>query len=85
MYYLLLPDLATRTALIAHLKARGVMAVFHYLPLHLSEFGRQWGGKPGDCPVTESVSDRLLRLPLFFSMTEGQQAWVIDALTSFGR
>ncbi|HWA26777.1 MAG TPA: dTDP-4-amino-4,6-dideoxygalactose transaminase [Lacunisphaera sp.] len=83
MYYLLLPDLATRTALIAHLKAQGVMAVFHYLPLHLSEFGRQWGGQPGDCPVTESISDRLLRLPLFYAMTEQQQSRVIDAISAF--
>lgn len=83
MYYLLLPDLAARTALIAHLKARGVMAVFHYLPLHLSEFGRRWGGRPGDCPVTESASERLLRLPLFYSMTESQQAHVIDSIGVF--
>lgn len=83
MYYLLLPDLAARTALIAHLKARGVMAVFHYLPLHLSEFGRRWGGRPGDCPVTESASERLLRLPLFYSMTESQQAHVIDSIGAF--
>ena len=83
MFYLLLPDLATRTALIAHLKARGVMAVFHYLPLHLSAFGSQWGARPGDCPVTESVSDRLLRLPLFFSITEDQQSHVIDSVIAF--
>ncbi|MEY3774807.1 MAG: hypothetical protein RLZZ129_1587 [Verrucomicrobiota bacterium] len=83
MYYLLLPDLATRTALITHLRARGVMAVFHYLPLHLSEFGARWGGQPGDCPVTESVSDQLLRLPLFYSLTDEQQSRVVDAITEF--
>ncbi len=83
MYYLLLPNLAMRTALIAHLKSRGVMAVFHYQPLHLSEFARRWGGRPGDCPVTESASDRLLRLPLFFSMTEDQQKHVIESVTTF--
>ncbi len=83
MYYLLLPDLAMRTALIAHLKARGIMAVFHYLPLHLSEYGQRWGGRPGDCPVTESVSDRLLRLPLFYSLTDDQQARVIDSIMEF--
>lgn len=83
MYHLILPDLASRTALIAHLKARGVMAVFHYLPLHLSEYGRRWGGKPGDCPVTETMSDRLLRLPFFFAMTGDQQARVIDSVAEF--
>lgn len=83
MFYLLLPDLATRTALIAHLKASGVMAVFHYLPLHLCEYGKRWGGQPGDCPVTEAVSDRLLRLPLFYSLTDDQQTRVIDTIIRF--
>jgi dTDP-4-amino-4,6-dideoxygalactose transaminase len=83
MFHLILPDLATRTALIAHLKARGVMAVFHYLPLHLSGFGARWGGRQGYCPVTENMSDRLLRLPLFYSLTEAQQSRVIDTIIGF--
>lgn len=83
MFYLLLPDLATRSALIAHLKARGVMAVFHYLPLHLSEFGSRWGDGPGSCPVTETVSDQLLRLPMFYSLSADQQSRVIDAVLAF--
>jgi dTDP-4-amino-4,6-dideoxygalactose transaminase len=57
MYYLLLPSLQVRTALIDHLKARSILGVFHYLPLHLSEMGKQFGGKAGDCPVTENISD----------------------------
>ncbi len=83
MYYLLLPSLAARTELIAHLKARGILAVFHYLPLHLSEYARRWGGRPGDCPVTEKVSDQLLRLPFFNSMTPDVQDRVIAALLEF--
>ena len=83
MYYLLLPSLAERTALIAHLKAAGVMAVFHYLPLHLSEYGMRFGGIRGDCPVTEDVSDRLLRLPFYNSMTPADQTRIISALQSF--
>jgi len=83
MYYLLLPSPAARTALIAHLKARGILAVFHYLPLHLSEYARRWGGKPGDCPVTEDVSDRLLRLPFYNSMTADQQGYVISSVQEF--
>lgn len=83
LYHLLLPSLAVRTALIAHLKARGILAVFHYLPLHLSEFARRWGGQPGDCPVTEDISDRLLRLPFFNSMSADQQERVITALQEF--
>jgi dTDP-4-amino-4,6-dideoxygalactose transaminase len=83
MYYLLLPSLERRTALIAHLKAQGILAVFHYLPLHLSEFAARWGGKAGDCPVTEDVSDRLLRLPFFNSITDDQQGFVIESLCRF--
>lgn len=83
LFHLLLPSLEERQALIAHLKSRGIQAVFHYLPLHLSEMGRRFGGRPGDCPVTESVSDRLLRLPCFAGLTEDEQARVIGAILSF--
>lgn len=83
MYYLLLPSLAQRTALIAHLRAQGILAVFHYLPLHLSEYGVRFGGRPGDCPVTEDVSDRLLRLPFYNSMSADEQSRVIGALNAF--
>ena len=83
MYYLLLPSLAARTALIEHLKARGINAVFHYPPLHLSEYARRWGGKAGDCPVAEDVSDRLLRLPFFNTLTRDEQDRVIAEIRSF--
>jgi len=83
MYYLLMPSLERRQAFIAHLKAQGILAVFHYLPLHLSEYADRWGGKPGDFPVTEGASDRLVRLPFFNSMDESQQQRVIGALQSF--
>ena len=83
MYYLLLPSLEKRQALIAHLKARHIYAVFHYLPLHLSEYASRFGGKPGDCPITEDLSDRLLRLPFFNSMTDAQQSEVIAAVKAF--
>lgn len=83
MFYLLLPSLAARTAFIAHLKERGVSAVFHYLPLHLSPMGLKLGGEPGTCPVTEEYSDRLVRLPFYTDMTESEQAQVIDAVRAF--
>lgn len=82
MYQLIMPDLSARTRFIAALEAHGILAVFHYLPLHLSEYARRWGGKPGDCPVTEMVSDRLVRLPFFTGMTDDQQSRVIDAMQS---
>lgn len=83
MYYLLMPSPEARTAFIAHLKANGILSVFHYLPLHLSEYARRWGGRPGDCPVTEDVSDRLVRLPFFTSMTEDQQHAVVEHIMRF--
>jgi len=83
MFYLLLPSLAARQALIAHLKAQGILAVFHYLPLHLSEKGRTFGGREGDCPVTERVSDQLLRLPFYNTLSADDQGRVIAAITAF--
>jgi dTDP-4-amino-4,6-dideoxygalactose transaminase len=83
MYYLLLPSLEVRQALIAHFKARGILSVFHYLPLHLSPMGRRFGGKAGDCPVTENISDRLLRLPFFNDLSEQDQAQVVSAIKEF--
>jgi dTDP-4-amino-4,6-dideoxygalactose transaminase len=83
MFYLLLPSLEQRQALIAHLKAQGILSVFHYVPLHLSEMGRRFGGKPGDCPVTESVSDRVVRLPFFDDLTEAELARIVAAIMEF--
>jgi dTDP-4-amino-4,6-dideoxygalactose transaminase len=83
MYYLILPSLAIRQALIAFLKARGILAVFHYLPLHLSPMGQKLGGRPGDCPVSETMSDRLLRLPFFNSLDPTSQGRIIDAIRDF--
>ncbi|AOX01598.1 dTDP-4-amino-4,6-dideoxygalactose transaminase [Moorena producens PAL-8-15-08-1] len=83
MFYILLPSLEKRQALIAHLKAQGIYSVFHYLPLHLSDMGREFGGKEGDCLVTEDVSDRLLRLPFYNDMTEADQARVVASIKKF--
>ncbi|NEO19727.1 dTDP-4-amino-4,6-dideoxygalactose transaminase [Moorena sp. SIO4A5] len=83
MFYVLLPSLEKRQALIAHLKAQGIYSVFHYLPLHLSDMGREFGGKEGDCLVTEDVSDRLLRLPFYNDMTEADQARVVASIKKF--
>lgn len=83
MYYLLAPSLHERTRLIDHLKAKGILSVFHYLPLHLSDMGRKFGGQVGDCPVTEDVSDRLVRLPFYNSITDGQLQQVVDAITGY--
>ncbi len=83
MFYLLLPSLDARQRLIAHLRGRGIMSVFHYLPLHLSEMGRRFGGREGDCPVTERVSDQLLRLPFHNVLTQEEQERVAEAILEF--
>lgn len=83
MFYLLMPSLEKRQALIAHLKEQGISSVFHYLPLHLSQMGQQLGGREGDCPVTEEVSDRLLRLPFYNDLTEADQARVVASIRDF--
>jgi dTDP-4-amino-4,6-dideoxygalactose transaminase len=83
MFYLLMPSLEKRQALIAHLKAQDIISAFHYLPLHLSEMGQKFGGKEGDCPVTEDVSDRLLRLPFYNDLTEADLARVVAAIREF--
>lgn len=83
-FYLLLPSLEHRTALISYLKSKRIMAVFHYLPLHLSPMGQQWGYKKGDCPVTEDVSNRLVRLPFYNELSPEQQQRVCDAIFEAG-
>jgi dTDP-4-amino-4,6-dideoxygalactose transaminase len=83
MFYLLMPDLDTRTRFISHMKSRGVLTVFHYLPLNASTFGATFGGRPGQCPVTEDVSDRLVRLPLFHDMTADERAQILAAALDF--
>ena len=83
MFYMLLPDLEQRQGLINHLRSRGIYSVFHYLPLHLSDMGRKFGGKPGDCPVTEKVSDQLIRLPFYNDLTEADQVFVVQAIKEF--
>lgn len=83
MYYLLMESLEQRTALIDHLKARGIYAVFHYQPLHLSKMGQKLGGKPGDCPVTERAADVLVRLPFFAALTEAEQSYIVQAVLEF--
>jgi dTDP-4-amino-4,6-dideoxygalactose transaminase len=83
MFYILLPTLEVRQELINHLKSLGILSVFHYLPLHLSDMGRRYGGKVGQCPICEDVSDRLLRLPFFNALSETEQNDVISAIKSF--
>ena len=81
MFYIVLPSPAARTALVGHLRGAGIAAVTHYVPLHLSDMARQLGAATADCPVTESVSERLLRLPFHNHLTAAEIDRVIDVVT----
>jgi dTDP-4-amino-4,6-dideoxygalactose transaminase len=85
MFYCVMPSLASRQALIEHLKRQGILSVFHYLPLHLSQMGLAFGGREGQCPITERISDRLLRLPFYNELSLEEQGQVIDAVLAFDR
>lgn len=83
LFYVLLPRAQDRPKLIEYLRSCGVVSVFHYQPLHLSEMGRKFGGNVGDCPICEDVSDRLLRLPFYNGLGESEQARIVDLIRSF--
>ncbi len=83
MFYLLMPSAKHQQELIAHLKIHGIYSVFHYLPLHLSGMGQRFGGKAGDCPVTEDISYRLLRLPFYNDLTEADQEDIMRSIADW--
>lgn len=83
LFYVMLPTEEQRDALMFWLKERGVLSVFHYIPLHLSEMGLHYGGSPGLCPVTESVSGRVLRLPFYNDLSLDDQQYVVDRIREF--
>jgi dTDP-4-amino-4,6-dideoxygalactose transaminase len=80
LFYVLLPDKSARNDLLDGLTRRGVQAVFHYVPLHTSPMGRKLGYRTGDLPVTESISARLLRLPLYHDLAIEDQWRVIESV-----
>jgi dTDP-4-amino-4,6-dideoxygalactose transaminase len=80
MFYLLLPSLEERQTMISSLRQLKIISPFHYLPLHLSVKGLQFGGKIGDQPITEDASERLLRLPFYNDITEKELNRVIEGI-----
>lgn len=83
MFYILLDSCVTRSALITYLKAEGIHPVFHYVPLHSSPVGRQRGRVSGNMQVTDELSERLLRLPLYYEMSDEQVTLVACAILAF--
>ncbi len=80
MFYIMAPSRSERDRLLAGCKVLGVQPTFHYVPLHSSDAGRRYSDRTHECPVTNDVSDRLLRLPFYTSMTTADVATVADAV-----
>ena len=83
LFYILLNDERTRDGLMEYLREREIYAVFHYIPLHLSEMGRSHGYRENELPVTESVSARLLRLPCYYELSREDQNSVMSAIGNY--
>jgi dTDP-4-amino-4,6-dideoxygalactose transaminase len=83
MFYVLLPDMDMRDALIAHMKRHGITSVFHYVPLHTAPVGLGFGYRAGDLPVTEDLSARLVRLPFYCELEEFQQMEIVARIKEF--
>ena len=83
MFYLLMPSFKKRTAFISHMKENGISTTFHYVPLHLSDMGKKFVSKEGACPVTEDISERLVRLPFFNDLLMKELRIIIDAIQKF--
>lgn len=83
MFFLIMPDAATRDALIAHLKEHGIVAAFHYVPLHTSPAGSKFGCRAGDLPMTEDLSRRVVRLPFYHDISEVEQMEVVSRIKEF--
>lgn len=83
MYYILFNDLATRTKFISYLKENNVSSVFHYIPLHSSPAGIKYGRTHGDMAITDKVSDTLVRLPLFYELSEDNINYIFEVIQKF--
>lgn len=83
MFFLLLPTASQQERFIAHMKEAGILAIFHYQPLHTSKMGKRFGGKMGDCPVSEDISQRIVRLPFYTGLTKREQNKIIQRVLAF--
>jgi dTDP-4-amino-4,6-dideoxygalactose transaminase len=83
LFYVVVATAEIRDALLDHLAVHGVQAVFHYVPLHSSPMGTTFGYGQGDLPVTEGISGRLLRLPIYYEISDEEQDRVVELIRSF--
>ena len=83
LFYIKVENFEIRTRLLEHLKAFGIMAVFHYVPLHTSEAGQRYGVFHGSDRFTTVESDRLIRLPMYYGLTQDEQQSIINCIGEF--
>lgn len=83
MFYLVLSDLETRTRFIAHMKQSGILAVFHYVPLHSSDAGLKFGRFNGEDKYTTAYSERLVRLPMYYGLSDEDSDYIIKKVKEF--
>ena len=82
MFYMIMPTLKKRNFFLNILNDAGIKSIFHYVPLHTSKMGLKFGNKKGDLPVTEKVSDCLIRLPFFNDISYSQLKYVVEIILS---
>lgn len=80
LYYVILPDHVDRQMVLEELKRQAIRAVFHYVPLHSSPAGLRYGRFAAEMTITNTVSEQLIRLPLWIGLTTDQQAYIVDCL-----
>lgn len=85
MFYIKTKDLTERTEFIAYMKEKGILTVFHYIPLHSAEAGKKFGRFHGEDVYTTKESERLVRLPLYYGLTKEQNLYIIDQIKAFYR
>jgi dTDP-4-amino-4,6-dideoxygalactose transaminase len=85
MFYILLPDVALRDGLLQQLKHQGILAVFHYVPLHSSPMGKKLAAHSNPLPVTDDISQRLIRLPMYYELTEEDRLRVVESIAAYLR
>ena len=83
MFHLLFETEKLRDRFLFYINGKGIKSVFHYQPLHLSKMGKKFGGKKGDCPITENMAKRLARLPFYTDITMYELDYIINEIKSF--
>lgn len=84
MFYVLFENINERTKFIEYMKSRGIQAVFHYVPLHSSPAGLRFGRVSGEMSVTDNISERLVRIPIFYDLTDKDLDYIVRVITEYG-